>query len=990
MRNSNRFLARFNFNQVLSLSVYGFIFSCLPLPYVYAQNAGQVEEVIVEVEQLEEQTLDDLVSVSAIDAEKLADAGIENVEDVAAYVPNLSLTQTETGTAICIRGICPGVNQGFDQSVGLYIDGVPLPRSQMARAPFLDLSSVQVLRGPQYVLDGNYSIAGSVHMLSNLSTDEFKAKADFNYIPDQQSKKLLLTFGGPLSETLAANLVLQRKDSEGYMLNLFTGERNMQADELLARFVLGFTPSDTLSFKLKVEQGQFDTVGRTMEIFYEEPTPAVNATALNPLTNRPFTRDGRHSQGTIAAPWVVESDYYFRPLRVSYDAALFSFSGLTASYAWAGKTYLEELESVYPRNFRKPEGLRDATLDYRRSTDSPENSQNDSTNITLNTEYWLDEIKFELVTSYIKYDYKEALDTDFTPVPILASTQAEIYDQSYFNLKFETPADAFIDWKGGLSYLNSDLEFSDALRFQLKERARSPIYPTELATFFGGPNGRTPDPAWAYFAQFQGGNLAVRGFSQYGTARQFEQSSEISAAFLKMGIQWHESFRTELGLRYTYAEKKAFRDLRFVNVDGSAIDFNSPTFDNGKFRDTVDQFAAFLGVQSHTNAYLPSQLSSFGDPKPRREGERREEQILPTFRFNWNVNDELSFFGTMSLANKLGGFDARAVTTDDVKVGIGLPLGTFEFEDEQAEAYELGTKWYLPEGRGEINIVAFYTKYKDLQISRFDGKSGFNVDNASEAHSQGVEIEGYAQFTDSFSMNYSLAYIDFQFDDFKLGSCYLGRRPDYYFVGNEVQSGLLYTLDGREVKKGDFLEIRYDVYREIDKFAQPNNPVGSTNRAFSSPDLDPASQWARINGADAWDKSDLTGSSGFCDFSGETNQYVAELQGTFSFNYEKEIVNVGLFRPTLDVIYNSGYHTSATHDPIAYQDAYFQFNGRLEISSFEDTWVVALTGENLSDEKILSYANDVPIGTRTQGSRTLMGVVRSPRAIGINLRYTFF
>lgn len=137
----------------------GFLLSAalLAAPYTRAQD---VEEVIIQGEQMTDQVLDDLVSVSAIDAEKLADAGIENVEDVAAYVPNLVLTQSITGTNIFIRGIGSGVNQGFDQSVGLYADGVPLPRANMARSPFLDLAGVQVLRGPQYVLDGNFSIAG--------------------------------------------------------------------------------------------------------------------------------------------------------------------------------------------------------------------------------------------------------------------------------------------------------------------------------------------------------------------------------------------------------------------------------------------------------------------------------------------------------------------------------------------------------------------------------------------------------------------------------------------------------------------------------------------------------------------------------------------------------------------------------------------------------------------------------------------------------------
>ena len=156
-------------------------------------SAQEVEEVVIQGQQVEDTALDDFVSVAVIDAGKLADAGIENVEDVAAYVPNLVLSETSTGTNIVIRGIGAGTNQGFDQSVGLYIDGVPLPRSQMARAPFLDLAGVQVLRGPQYVKDGNYSIAGSIHMLTQQANDEFKLAVDTSYIPSQNDRKLLVT-----------------------------------------------------------------------------------------------------------------------------------------------------------------------------------------------------------------------------------------------------------------------------------------------------------------------------------------------------------------------------------------------------------------------------------------------------------------------------------------------------------------------------------------------------------------------------------------------------------------------------------------------------------------------------------------------------------------------------------------------------------------------------------------------------------------------------
>ena len=66
--------------------------------------------------------------------------------------------------------------------------------------------------------------------------------------------------------------------------------------------------------------------------------------------------------------------------------------------------------------------------------------------------------------------------------------------------------------------------------------------------------------------------------------------------------------------------------------------------------------------------------------------------------------------------------------------------GTFEFEDEEATTYELGLKTAIGT-TAEINAAAFFTDYKDLQTSAFDGAIGFNVGNGS-AEVMGVEVEG--------------------------------------------------------------------------------------------------------------------------------------------------------------------------------------------------------------------------------------------------------
>src|SRR5579859_7445328 len=88
---------------------------------------------------------------------------------------------------------------------------------------------------------------------------------------------------------------------------------------------------------------------------------------------------------------------------------------------------------------------------------------------------------------------------------------------------------------------------------------------------------------------------------------------------------------------------------------------------------------------------------------------------------------------------KSGGFDARSnnptappatvCVTPNVPKGC-LPaasVGSFEFKDEQSNSYEAGLKSRFAHDRAEVNVDYYYTHYKDLQVSTFDGVLGYNV-----------------------------------------------------------------------------------------------------------------------------------------------------------------------------------------------------------------------------------------------------------------------
>ncbi|MFB0996738.1 MAG: TonB-dependent receptor plug domain-containing protein, partial [Porticoccaceae bacterium] len=92
--------------------------------------AAELEEIIVTAQKRAESLQDVPISMSALDGQKLEEVGIHSFQELTAYVPNLSITENAVNTIIGMRGVGIGANQSFEQSVGIYVDGVHYGKSR--------------------------------------------------------------------------------------------------------------------------------------------------------------------------------------------------------------------------------------------------------------------------------------------------------------------------------------------------------------------------------------------------------------------------------------------------------------------------------------------------------------------------------------------------------------------------------------------------------------------------------------------------------------------------------------------------------------------------------------------------------------------------------------------------------------------------------------------------------------------------------------------
>jgi len=100
-------------------------------------------------------------------------------------------------------------------------------------------------------------------------------------------------------------------------------------------------------------------------------------------------------------------------------------------------------------------------------------------------------------------------------------------------------------------------------------------------------------------------------------------------------------------------------------------------------------------------------------------------------------------------------------------------------EAETSDAFELGLKSNLWDGRLAFNAALFHTAFKGWQTESFvpaDGGLGqFQTTNAGAVSTRGLELDVTAQLTENLRAFSGLTLVDAKIDDFKRGPCSFGQ-----------------------------------------------------------------------------------------------------------------------------------------------------------------------------------------------------------------------
>jgi len=183
-----------------------------------------LEVIIVTARKVNENLQDVPVAVTAFTGGDLEARSVNQVQDIGRFTPGMSIrqhSQTPSALTFAVRGqVQTDILVTLDPSVGTYVDGVYWARAYGINGDFLDVESVQVLKGPQGTLFGRNTTGGALIINSNNpDMDEFSGKVSLTYGRFDEVRATAVLNVPIITDKVALRLSGQRYRRDGYTEN---------------------------------------------------------------------------------------------------------------------------------------------------------------------------------------------------------------------------------------------------------------------------------------------------------------------------------------------------------------------------------------------------------------------------------------------------------------------------------------------------------------------------------------------------------------------------------------------------------------------------------------------------------------------------------------------------------------------------------------------------------------------------------------------------
>lgn len=211
-----------------------------------AESDSGLEEIVVTATKRTQNVQDVPVAVSVTSAADIERLQITNVESLQYSTPSLVVAGGDpTRKRFGIRGISDqSRNAGVENRIGVYVDGVWVGRSSASNQGVLDLSSIEVLRGPQGTLFGKNTVAGAINITSVRPQEGYSGYLE-GEIGNYKHRQIRGTANLGFSEIAALRLSGSFTKRDGFTQNIFNNLDYDNRDDYSVRGQFQIKAGDT-------------------------------------------------------------------------------------------------------------------------------------------------------------------------------------------------------------------------------------------------------------------------------------------------------------------------------------------------------------------------------------------------------------------------------------------------------------------------------------------------------------------------------------------------------------------------------------------------------------------------------------------------------------------------------------------------------------------------------------------------------------------------
>jgi iron complex outermembrane receptor protein len=229
--------------------------------------APEVQEVVVTAEKRAGNITTTPIAVQVLSAEKLANAAVTNIYDIANMTPGLRMDLLGTNLQPTIRGVTSNTSgTGNSPNVAIYVDGYYQPSNLSNNLELADIKEIEVVKGPQGTLFGRNATGGAILVSTLAPSFTPSGKIEAGYGKDNDVR-LTAYVTGPITANLAGSASVIYRDYDGFTKNIFTGHKDGLLKSVLGRVKLLYKPTDDLSITATLRSSNtHDGQGRVYRI----------------------------------------------------------------------------------------------------------------------------------------------------------------------------------------------------------------------------------------------------------------------------------------------------------------------------------------------------------------------------------------------------------------------------------------------------------------------------------------------------------------------------------------------------------------------------------------------------------------------------------------------------------------------------------------------------------------------------------------------------